>query len=113
MAIAGVDQEASVLQFWDYASPRPELLASKPSPHGPCRCVAFSRNGVLLASGSGSNVLLWNPETHELLATLTGHNWHVTSLAFFAEGGILATGSDDQTIRLWDVTRFLPPRLEP
>ncbi|MSU79015.1 MAG: hypothetical protein EXS16_13080 [Gemmataceae bacterium] len=28
------------------------------------------------------------------------------SLAFSAEGCILATGSNDQTVRLWDVTRF-------
>ena len=107
MAVAGADQNGSVLQFWDY--PASQLLASKPSPHGPCRCVAFSSDGSVLASGSGSNVLLWNAETHELLATLPGHGQTVTALAFFADGGILATGSDDQTVRLWDVTRFLPP----
>ncbi len=110
MAVAGLGLEGSVLQFWDYAGSK--LLASKPSLHGPCRCVAYSRDGALVASGSGAKVLLWNAETHELVATLTGHSQQVTSLAFSAEGGILATGSDDQTLRLWDVTRFLPPRPE-
>ena len=105
MAVAGADKDGSVLQFWDYAGS--QLLASKPSTHGPCRCLAFTRNGALLASGSGAQVLLWNPETHELLATLTGHSQPITSLAFFSESGILATGSSDQTVRLWDVSRFL------
>ena len=111
MAVGGMDQENSTLQFWDYAGER--LLAVKPSPQGPCSCVAFSRNGHLLASGNGSHIMLWNPETFELLGTLTGHGFQVTSLAFFADSGILASGSLDQTMRLWDVTRFLPARPEP
>ncbi len=111
LAAAGLDQDASVLQFWDYAAEK--LLAAKPSPHGPCNCVAFARDGTLLASGSGSHVLLWNPETQTLLGTLTGHSQPVTSVAFSANGGILATGSADQTVRLWDVSRYLPPRPKP
>jgi len=110
LAVAGLEQEASVLQFWDYAAEN--LLAAKPSPHGSCNCLAFSRNGTLLASGSGSQVLLWNPETQTLLATLTGHSQPVTSVAFSADGSILATSSTNQTVRLWDVTRYLP-RSEP
>ncbi|MCE9532621.1 MAG: protein kinase, partial [Planctomycetes bacterium] len=110
-AVAGEDQERSSLQFWDYAGER--LLDTKVSPHGKCLCVAFSRNGTVLASGSGSKIMLWNPDTHELLATLTGHGYDVTSLAFSADGAILATGSLDQTVRLWDVSRFVKTRPEP
>ncbi len=51
LAVAGMDQQAPVLQFWDYAGN--QLQASKPSPDGACRCVAFSRHGDLLASSSG------------------------------------------------------------
>jgi len=104
-AVAGQAPEGAVLQFWDYAGER--RLATKPSP-GACRCVAFARQGALLASGSGSNLCLWNADTQELLATLRGHGQDITSLAFSSEGGILASGSHDQTLRLWDVTRFLP-----
>ena len=109
LAVAGLDRDGSVLQFWDYAGEN--LLAAKPSPHGPCNCVAFSRDGTLLASGSGSQVLLWNPETQTQLAALTGHSQAVTSVAFSADGTILATSSTDQTVRLWDLTRF--PQLRP
>jgi len=111
IAVAGLDGESSVVQFWDYAAET--LQATRPSPHGPSNCVAFSRDGSLLASGSGSRVLLWNAEGQEVLATLVGHGLNVTSVAFSADGSILATGSADQTIRLWDVTRHLPPRIDP
>ncbi len=57
--------------------------------------------------------MLWNPETRRLVTSLIGHGQDVTALAFSAEGGILATGSNDQTLRLWDVSRFLPPRPAP
>ena len=88
-------------------------LAAVPCPHCPCLAAAFSRDGALLATTSGPHVLLWNPETRALLATLGGHSLTVTSVAFSADGGILATGSTDQTIRLWDVTRHQPPRPNP
>ena len=106
LAVAGIDAEGSVVQIWDYAAEK--LLISQRSPHGVCACVAFSRDGALLAGGSGSRVLLWNPETDELAATLTGHGRDVSSVAFSAEGGILVSGSADQTVRLWDVTRLRP-----
>jgi WD40 repeat protein len=111
LAVAGSDEAASVLQFWDYAGET--LLATKPSAQGPCNCVAFSHDGGLLASGSGSQVHLWNPETQTRLTTLTGHSQIVTSVAFSEDGTILATSGADQTVRLWDITRHLPPRLKP
>jgi hypothetical protein len=38
------------------------------------------------------------------LQTLTGHSDLVNSVVFSSDGSILASGSDDKTIRLWDVT---------
>ncbi|MDB9338160.1 hypothetical protein PN474_02765 [Nodularia spumigena CS-589/07] len=37
------------------------------------------------------------------ISTLTGHSDSVNSLAFSRDGQFLASGSDDKTIKLWNV----------
>lgn len=37
-------------------------------------------------------------------ATLTGHGWRVREIAFSPDGSILASGSSDGTIRLWNLS---------
>ncbi|KAF9503231.1 hypothetical protein BS47DRAFT_1322867 [Hydnum rufescens UP504] len=66
--------------------------------------VAFSPNGLQLASGSEEGTLyLWDAMSGEHTATLQGHSDCITSLAFSPNGLWLASGSWDETLCLWDV----------
>jgi len=65
--------------------------------------VAFSPNGLVLASGSDDNTIkLWDTASGTEIRTLKGHNGQVLSVAFSPDGRALASGSGDSSLKLWD-----------
>ena len=95
------------------------------------RSVAYSPDGTILAAGTGNGtiqfwevenrrrrptrimpglrgpageVTLWEVETGQHLSTLKGHEHRIFSLAFSPDGTTLASGAEDDTAKLWDVS---------
>lgn len=67
--------------------------------------IVFSNDKITAATTYGDNhIILYDVNTQEMQAVLTGHKKRVNCLSFSSDGKILASGSQDKTIRLWDVT---------
>ena len=52
-------------------------------------------------------IRLWDVATGEEITTFWGHPTDVQSLAFSPDNTLLASGSHDCTILLWDVKSFI------
>ena len=64
--------------------------------------VAFAPDGILLAAGGdNTTVRLWEVATDEVVAVLEGHDRPVRSVAFSADGNLVASGAD-LGVNLWD-----------
>lgn len=70
------------------------------------RSLAFSPDSTVLAAATGNDedfsVHLWNAATGEALGTLDGHTGIVWDVAFSPDGKMLASVSNDQTLKIWD-----------
>ncbi len=74
---------------------------------GPNDTVIFSPDGNRVAIGGRDNLIrLYNAQTSELQAMLSGHTSWVTHLAFHPSGSQLISAGRDNTVRVWDLQTF-------
>jgi WD40 repeat protein len=93
------------IRLWDVASSR-ALRPIEPAPdvHPASFSLAFSPDGKTLASSGGGPIQLWEVATRRGVCCFPTHDAGPAHLAFSPASRLLASGSTDITVLLWDVT---------
>jgi WD40 repeat protein len=69
--------------------------------------IAFSPCGTMIASSArlGKCILIWNVSSGSRECCLNGHSDTARAVCWSAQGNKVVSGSNDTTIRIWDVAR--------
>ena len=104
LAVGERDGHVCVWNVEDVVAPR--VLSRFEVCQGTVRDVVFLDNEgewLLTTSDTSPVVSVWNAESGTLAGRHTGHTGGVKALAVAPDGDVVASGSADQTIRLWHV----------
>lgn len=100
LATGGADKS---VRIWDVATSQPYIV---PDHKGPVHTLAMSSSGNMLASAAHDDLVIkaWNrPLTSAPPIELEGHSEWIHNMVFSPDCTMLASCSDDTTIRIWDL----------
>jgi WD40 repeat protein/serine/threonine protein kinase len=103
--LAVVGEES--LRLWDLSGPEPEKRFES---RGEMRAIAFTPDGKVLAWGERADVHLGDLSKRKPVEkpVLKGHQKRVEAVAVSPDGHTLASGGQDNTVRLWNLTQKEP-----
>ena len=65
--------------------------------------LVFKPNSTILVCGDkNGEIHFWDVNTKKPIKKFTGHAYSITCISFNSDGSVLASGSGDETVRLWD-----------
>ncbi len=93
------------------ASPTSKPTATNSKLEDTFNTMALSPHGVLIALGQSTDrsngvIKLIETATGKTVASLRGHTGSISVLAFSPDGTLLASGSSDKTVRIWNVQTY-------
>jgi pre-mRNA-processing factor 19 len=96
---------ASLDGTWAFHDIRGSATLAKIEAGGGCSCVSFHPDGLILGTGTGSDIKIWDIKTQKNVATFEGHTNSVTGISFSENGYYLATTAG-HTVKLWDLRKL-------
>lgn len=103
--LAAVDTSGNQckVKIWDIADDR-ELYTFYTGSHSESK-VIFSPDGAFLSADNNSDkkIIIYNISNNWKSFELRGHSDDINCLAFHPNSAILATGSDDKTVKTWEL----------
>jgi WD40 repeat protein len=106
--------EDGTVRQWDVEN-RKTMIEPIVTGHEEVLATVYSPDMTMIATGGRNrpwtklpdcSIQIWDAKTGKLVATLKGHTWEVSCLAWTKDGRTLISGSYDSSLRTWNTTKW-------